>query len=143
MLFDQLFRYAEAFGFRFVGISDKAAPEHVGGPRYLGQQGGNQTAGAAFRGGDPQALGMWLGVLGVAIFAVTLPFFALVLAGYLAAARRLLPSSAICILALAILERDGLLVMGALTMIALTGGIMLELIYYAWHYAQLLWQSVF
>ncbi|MDX2112647.1 MAG: exopolysaccharide biosynthesis protein [Alphaproteobacteria bacterium] len=43
-----------------------------------------------------------------------------------------LPSMAITIIALAILERDGLLVIAAVAMIALTAGLMIEIIHQAW-----------
>jgi hypothetical protein len=60
-----------------------------------------------------------------------------VLAGILSLpipAGNFLPSMAISLMALAILERDGLLVLGVGLMVALTGGLMIELIVQAGHY---------
>lgn len=52
-----------------------------------------------------------------------------------------LPSFAISILALAMLERDGLLILASVGLVMLTGGVMIDLIVSAYQYAsQLLWE---
>jgi hypothetical protein len=47
--------HAQQLRLRRVGISDEAALDHVGGAGNLGEQPGDQSAGAALRGGELQA----------------------------------------------------------------------------------------
>jgi hypothetical protein len=54
-----------------------------------------------------------------------------------------LPSIGISILALAMLERDGLLLVLAVALVLLTGGVMIDLIVQAGHYAYALFDSIF
>ncbi|MDX2072905.1 MAG: exopolysaccharide biosynthesis protein [Alphaproteobacteria bacterium] len=54
-----------------------------------------------------------------------------------------LPSFGISILSLAMLERDGLLILAAIGLVMLTGGVMIDLIVQTFHYVMILLNSIF